>query len=118
MVDQEKSKDTMTGDVLDLEEEDDKGDIAEALSELIEELASDENIRMFSDLSQQEIKHIAVLKSMNDSVVDEFLEEFESLQVSYRRKGREELIEIAESVGSLASDEEEKSKLQRLKGVL
>lgn len=118
MATDEKTKDTMEEEVLNLTEEEDGKELAEALSELIEQLADDENIRMFSDLSQEEIRHISVLKSMNDTIIDEFLNEFEALQVSYRRKGRQELIDIAESVGSLASQEEDESRLDRLRGVL
>lgn len=93
-------------DELTSSEDSNENQIAGALSDLIQELRSDENIDFFTDLSTREIRHISVLSIRSDETTEEFLENYKALQNSRRRKGREELIEIAKAIGSLANKDE------------
>lgn len=88
--------------------------IAGALSDLIQELRSDENIDFFTDLSTREIRHISVLSIRSDETTEEFLENYKALQNSRRRKGRKELIEIAKAIGSVAKRDDKDSIRDRL----
>lgn len=88
--------------------------IAGALSDLIQELRSDDNIDFFTDLSTREIRHISVLSIRNDETTKEFLENYKALQNSRRRKGRKELIEIAKAIGSVAKRDDKDSIRDRL----
>lgn len=91
----------------------DKNQIAGALSDLIQELRSDENIDFFTDLSMREIRHISVLSIRDDRTTEKFLQNYKALQNSRRRKGRKELIEIAKAIGSVAKTDESQSLRER-----
>lgn len=95
----------------------DSSPIDESLSNLIQKLGQDDDVDFFTDLSQDEIRHITVLSLRNDETTKRFLKKYKDLQVSRRRKGRKELIEVAKAIGSLAKEQEEKAK-GRLGGLI
>lgn len=81
--------------------------VAEALSGLIKKLGEDTDQDFFTDLSSNEINHISVLSLRDDETTKKFLRSYKDLQVSRRRKGRKELIEIAKAIGSVVEKEKE-----------
>lgn len=93
----------------------DEDDIAKALSELIQQLGDDTDnvISLFSELTQREIRHLSVLAIQDDDVTKEFVNSYETHKVSHQRRGRKELINIAEAMGSM-KDEEAASLKDRL----
>lgn len=101
-------------DELTKNDQSDENQIASALSDLIQELRSEENIDFFTDLSTREIRHISVLSIRSDETTKEFLENYKALQNSRRRKGRKELIEIAKAIGSVAKQNDKDSLRDRL----
>lgn len=88
--------------------------IDEALARVAMILAKTENKKILSEVTDYEIRLISALftiakKSKNDLILD-FLENFLLLRVSHKRKGRDELLKIAQSARE-GSD----SKMNRLR---
>lgn len=75
--------------------------LAQAISDLIEQLGDEESTQMFSELSMHELRQITVLAMLDDDVTRNFVQEYTRRKVSYKRKGRKELIDISQSLGSL-----------------
>jgi len=96
----------------------DKEQLAEALSDLIGHLSSEENLEMFTDLNRSEVSHLSVLRTVGDDVMDDFTRNFMLLKISDGRLGRRELIEVSESVGSQHQEEEGKKTLQGLRNLM
>lgn len=99
------------------EDEDDSNEIAEALSDLISELSQEESISLFTDLTQREIRHISVLESLDDKMIQDFLNSYKKHQVANRRKGRKELLEVAESLGVIADKDENRGLADRIRNI-
>lgn len=90
----------------------DDDDIARALSELIQQLGdnTDSVISLFTELTQREIRHLSVLAIQDDAVTRDFVNSYETHKVSHMRRGRKELINIAEAMGSLRDDAQDSLK--------
>jgi hypothetical protein len=73
----------------------------EALAKISILLAESKNPKLLSELSEHEIKLCAALyvigNKFNDSMILDFLLNFLNLRVSLKRKGRDELLQIAKS---------------------
>lgn len=70
--------------------------IEEALSRLVDEMSSTEQLALFSDLSEKDIKNLSVLETMDDPLIDKFAENFKSNRISKNRRGRKDLKDMAE----------------------
>lgn len=89
-----------------------ENEIAKALSELIQQLGDDkeEVISLFTELTQRELRHLSVLAIQKDGVTEDFVNSYETHKVSHMRRGRKELINIAEAMGSLREEEQQSLK--------
>lgn len=96
---------------------DDK-DLATAISELLEELSTEEKDILFSELSPREIKHISVLETIDDPLMDRFVRNFRNNKVSKNRKGRKELVEVADSLSDIIAQKESTGAIDKLKGFI
>jgi len=76
-------------------------DVAKALSNLMELLGDTDSYKMFSEVSNREIKHLSVLSSTGDQLMDEFIKEYLLLKVSHNRAGRSELIDVSNAFAKL-----------------
>lgn len=84
----------------------DSVELATALSELLKELSSEEKDVLFSELTEREIKHISVLETVDDPLMDRFVKNFRNNKVSKRRRGRKELVNVADSLSDLIATEQ------------
>ena len=79
--------------------------VDEALAKVSMLLAKTENPKVLSEVSENEIKYCSALFSVAEKMKDEmqldFLKNFLLLRVSKARKGRQELLQIAQSVREL-----------------
>lgn len=97
----------------------DKDDVAEAISELMHLLGDDESFKMFSEVSNREIKHLSVLSSTGDRLMQDFIEEYLLLKISHNRSGRTELIDVSNAFAKLHElGEEENDKKKILNRIL
>lgn len=99
----------------------DSDDITEALSQLLSELSDEEAHNLFSDLTDEEIRHISVLATVgdDDDLTKQFLREFKILKVSKRRRGRKELVKIASAFSGVfeTKNEGKMGKIRRTLGL-
>lgn len=97
----------------------DDGGVAHALSDLMENLTDEEQHTLLTELSDREIKHIAVIDTVgeHDDVTQKFLESFKMHKVSKRRKGRKEVTGTAEAFAGVF-EKENTSKIDKIKGTL
>ena len=73
-----------------LKEDKTSGDgIADSLSDLLDTLGDEEKHKMFSEVSEREIKHLSVLATTGDDLTKQFIREYMTMKVSKRRKGRQ-----------------------------
>lgn len=73
--------------------------LSKAYSDLIEQLGEQQSLKLFSDLTLREIRHLAVLTSTGDELINDFCSNYIALKVSFRRRGRKELIDLSEAFG-------------------
>lgn len=73
--------------------------MSKAYSELIEQLGEEESLKLFSDLNINEIRHLSVLMTTGDDLINNFSRNYIALKVSHRRRGRKELIDLSEAFG-------------------
>lgn len=73
--------------------------MSKAYSDLIEQLGEEESLKLFSDLNINEIRHLSVLMTTGDDLIQEFSQNYIGLKVSHRRRGRKELIDLSEAFG-------------------
>lgn len=101
------------------ESSNDGSDIAGSLSNLLDDLADEDKYILFSELTPREIKHLSVIATVgqNDDITEAFIENFMRMKVSNRRKGRRELVQIAEAFSGVYETEKE-GKLSRIRGKL
>lgn len=97
---------------------DDDTDLATALSELLAELSSTEKDVLFSELSEREIKHISVLETIDDQLMDDFVTNFRNNKVSKKRRGRKELVDVADSLSDLIAQKETQSLTEKAKSLI
>lgn len=73
--------------------------VAESLSQLLDTLADENQVILFSELSEREIKHLSVIATVgeNDALTQTFIDNYMKMKVSKNRKGRKELSEISEA---------------------
>lgn len=95
---------------------DDSG-VADSLSDLLDTLSDEEQIKMFSELSQREIRHLSVVSTMDDDLFNKFIGEYLEMKVSKRRKGRGELSEVADSFAGVFN-QEQGGIMDRIKGLV
>lgn len=97
----------------------DSTDIKAALSGIMENLSDEEQDILLTDLTEREIKHIAVIDTVgeDDDITQKFLESFRTHKVSRKRKGRKELGDIAEAFAGLF-EAEQAGKLDKVKGAI
>lgn len=84
----------------------DGGGIAESLSDLLDSLTDEEQDVLLSELSNEEIKHLSVLETTGDELTNEFIGSFRQMKVSHNRKGRKELIEVADAISAIFEAQE------------
>lgn len=88
----------------------------EALAKAVITLAKSDKIKILTELSDNEIKLCSALyvvgTKMNDEMLLQFLTEFLNLRVSKTRKGRLEILKIAQS-----SAERQDSRLSKFKSI-
>lgn len=97
-----------------------QGSISQSLSELMENLSDEEQHNLFSELSDREIKHISVIATAGgeDELTKEFLRQYKTLKVSKKRRGRKELVNIADAFSSIFEAEQGEGKLSRIRGAM
>lgn len=97
----------------------DSGDISESLSQLMDHLSDEEQHNLFSELSEREIKHISVIATAGDGdeLTENFLRNYKMLKVSKKRRGRKELVNIAEAFSGVFETQNE-GKMAKMKGAL
>lgn len=90
-------------------DDNDGSDIASSLSELLDDLADEDKYILFSELSEREIKHLSVIATVgeNDDITNTFIKNYMRMKVSKRRKGRGELVQIAEAFSGVFQTQEE-----------
>lgn len=75
--------------------------LEESLAKVAMILAKTDSPKVLSEITDQEIRMAAALfviaKRTKNEMIDQFLENFLLLRVSHKRKGREELLKIAQS---------------------
>lgn len=94
-------------------------DISESLSQLLDDLADENQHLMFSELTEREIKHLSVIKTAgyNDETTKRFIKQYMTMKISKKRRGREELVKIAESFGDMFQMENE-GRMDKLKNFM
>lgn len=93
------------GDFMEGGEE--KDHVAQALGDAMENLDNPEVIKMFTHLDEEEIKILSVLMTIDSDLINQFGQEYMEQKVSYKRKGRGEIVESFEAFANIyASDEE------------
>lgn len=92
------------------------GDIANSLSELLDDLADEDQYILFSELTEREIKHLSVIATVgdNDEITQTFIQNYMRMKVSKNRKGRGELVQIAEAFSGVF-ETQEKGRLAGIK---
>ena len=89
----------------------------EAFAKIVVELANTKNPEVLSDLSDDEIKYIAALsvvaEKTKDDMLTSFINKFLLLRVSRNRKGRLELLKVAQ-----AAREQAQSRFSKLGNIL
>lgn len=90
----------------------DNNAVAEALKNLLGVLRDEEQVNMFSDLSNEDIRHLSVMETLGDETTENFADNFKILKVSQSRQGREEIIRLAEAVGGQQEDETQTGKIK------
>lgn len=108
--------DEQVDDLFNAEGTDDE--LANAVSDLIEQLGDEAATQMFSDLNMHEIRQIAAMSMLEDDVTQEFIKNYIVFKVSHKRKGRKELINIGESLGSMINTDEERGWRDKIKGMM
>lgn len=98
---------------------DDGGDIANSLSELLDDLADEDQYILFSELTEREIKHLSVIATVgeDDEITERFIQQFMKMKISKRRKGRKELVEIANAFSGVFETQQE-GRIQGLRNKL
>lgn len=105
-LDQDKVKETMEADT--------GGggtNIADSLTDLMEHLSDDERHKMFSELSKNEIKHLSVLATLDDDLMNDFIREYMTIMISHKRRGRKEHTELATAFSDIFGLQESDSGL-------
>lgn len=112
-LDQKEIQKTIEGD------NNDNGDIAESLSQLMNHLSDEEQHNLFSELSEKEIKHISVIATAGggDEITEEFLKNYKMLKVSKKRRGRKELVNISEAFSGVF-ETQQGGHMDKIKGAL
>jgi len=96
------SEDLAMDSVQDLmEDEEEGGHIAKALSDVMDNLDNEEGIKMFTSLNDSEVKILSVLLSLDNDLLDDFGQEFMQLKVSQGRKGRKDVKDVAEAFAGI-----------------
>lgn len=90
----------------------DNNAVAEALKNLLGVLRDEEQVNMFSDLSNEDIRHLSVMETLGDETTESFADNFKTLKVSRNRDGRKEIIKLAEAVGGQKEDGTETGKIK------
>lgn len=93
-----------------------KEEVKRSLSKLIEEMSSTERLALFSDLNDEEIKHLSVLETMDDDLMEEFSQRFKANRISKGRSGRSELIQMAEPFADAINPSE--GRIERIKDMM
>lgn len=91
-------------------------EIEKSLSRLVDEMSSTDQLAFFSELSEKDIKHLSVLETMEDELIDKFAKNFKANRVSKKRRGRKDLKDIAEPFADVLKTDD--GKMERIKDMM
>lgn len=83
--------------------DDSSTDLSESLSDLLNHMTEDEAIYLLSDLSLFEIQKLVAISTVGkkNPVMKQFVEDYASMKVSHKRRGRKELVKIADAFSGI-----------------
>lgn len=96
--------------------ESDQQSMSEAFSELLAVLDDEQKYEMFSDINKHELRQLTVMKTLGDEMTEKLVETYMRMKVSYRREGRDEVVEIAKAMGAFNDEEEGMTIAEKIRG--
>lgn len=82
---------------------DDTDGLGQSVSNLLDALGDEEQHKILTELDMDEIRHLAVMGTIADDTMDDFIKEYTTLKISHKRRSRKEFVKVAETIGGLVS---------------